>query len=142
VARIFAGTFTSGELATRVLTPSAHVVKVDGVPQASPEWNLIAASVVPDLGLHLRLLYRAAERHDAFHVVASPLPARQLSPQVWRVLAGRRLVGPGHVDALARSLEVSTVGHYVLDGDCIAAESVTVAPGPVLAYASVDEATP
>lgn len=140
VARIFAGTFTRGELATRVLTPSACRLEVDGAQQASPVWNLIAASVVGDLGLHMRLLYRAAERSDRFHVVASSLPARGLSPQVWRVLAGRRLAGEGHVDTLASRVTLEGAGHYVLDGECIEAGRVTVTPGPVLSYVSATDA--
>jgi diacylglycerol kinase (ATP) len=148
VGRIFVGTFTGGALASRVLTPSACGVIVDGERQAPPGWSLIAASVVRDLGLHMRLLYRAGEETDAFHVVASALPPRRLSPQVGRVLLGRRLRGAGHVDTLARELTVELAGAdgasgakgvstYVLDGDRIAAGSVTVTAGPVLAYGSV-----
>jgi diacylglycerol kinase (ATP) len=142
VARIFVGTFTGGALASRVLTPSPCRVLVDGQRQAPPAWSLIAASVVRDLGLHMRLLYRAGEETDAFHVVASALPPQHLSPQVGRVLLGRRLRGAGHVDTLARELTVELAGvggasTYVLDGDRIAAGSVTVTAGPVLTYGSV-----
>lgn len=141
VARIFAGTFTSGELARRVLTPGPARVVVDGVRQAPEEWSLLAASVVRDLGLHMRLLYRAGESHSAFHFVASPLPPRQLSPQVGRVLRGRPLRGEGHVDALAREVVIELgppggASTYVLDGDRIEAGEVTLAPGPVLGYVS------
>ncbi len=142
VARIFVGTFTSGELASRVLTPSPHRVVVDGRLQPSPTWSLVAASVVRNLGLHMQLLYRAAEDPLAFHVVASTLPARQLSPQVGRVLLGLRLRGEGHVDTLARELDVdlgdgSSASTYVLDGDRITARRVTVTAGPVLQHASL-----
>jgi diacylglycerol kinase (ATP) len=142
VARIFVGTFTAGALATRVLTPTPCRLIVDGQPQDPPAWSLIAASVVRDLGLHMRLLYRAGENPHAFHVVASPLPARKLSPQVARVLMGRGLGGAGHVDALAREVTVELTrdagaSTYVLDGERITAGSVTVTPGPVLDYASV-----
>jgi diacylglycerol kinase family enzyme len=145
VARIFAGTFTGGALARRVLTPGPARLFLDGAEQPQGAWSLIAASVVRDLGLHMRLLYRAAERTDAFHVVASPLPPRALAPRVGLVLLGRHLGGSGHVDALARELrvelgvEVGGAGStYVLDGDRIEARTVTVTPGPVLAYVSVD----
>jgi len=136
VARIFAGTFASGTLATRVLTPSPGRLTVDGVEQLPKAWSLIAASVVGDLGLHMRVLYRAAEREDAFHVVASALPPRKLAPQVGRVLRGKRLRGEGHVDTLAKELRVTLGGKegstYVLDGDRIEAGVVTVTPGPVV----------
>jgi diacylglycerol kinase (ATP) len=144
VARIFAGTFTGGKLAARVLTPSPCRLILDGRLETPRAWSLIAASVVRDLGLHMHLLYRAAENPAAFHVVASPLPARSLSPQVGRVLLGRRLRGEGHVDALARELRVelgapSEPSTYVLDGDRIVAEVVTVTAGPILHYASVPD---
>ena len=139
VARIFVGTFTGGELAARVLTPSPCQLIVDGVTQGPPAWSLIAASVVRDLGLHMHLLHRAGENPNRFHVVASALPARKLSPQVGRVLLGRKLRGEGHVDTLARevTLELTAAAPtYVLDGERIVARRVTVTPGPVLDYAS------
>ncbi len=145
VARVFAGAFTSGSLARRVLTPGPAKLLVNGQEQAPTAWSLIAASVVRDLGLHMLLLYRAPAATDGppvFQVVASPLSPRRLSPQVGRVLLGRPLRGEGHVDALARELRVELTGHsgastYVLDGDRIAAGTVTVTPGPVLRHASV-----
>ena len=137
VARIFAGTFTGGTLATKVLTPGPARIFVDGALQTPHAWSLIAASVVRDLGLHMHLLYRAAESHERFHIVASPLPPRQLSPQVWRVLWGRPLRGRGHVDALATEVRVEMgngCSTYVLDGDRIQASRVTLTAGPVLKY--------
>lgn len=142
VARIFAGTFTSGALARRVLTPGPARIFVDGDLRAPMAWSLIAASVVRDLGIHMRLLYRAAESTTAFHAVASALPPRRLAPQVGRVLLGRPLRGEGHVDVLARELRVELgdgegSATYVLDGDRLEARWVTVTPGPVLRYVSV-----
>jgi diacylglycerol kinase family enzyme len=141
VARVFAGTFTSGTLAARVLTPGPATLVVDGQPAAPRAWSLIAASVVKDLGLHMHLLYRAAQSTTAFHVVASPLPPRALAPQVGRVLLGMPLRGEGHVDALARELlvdlgEGAAGSTYVLDGDRMLARRVSVTPGPVLRHAS------
>ena len=139
VARIFAGTFTGGALAKRVLTPGPAQIFVDGVLQQPKAWSLIAASVVRDLGLHMHLLYRAAESRERFHIVASPLPPRQLSPQVGRVLLGQPLRGEGHVDALASEVRVEMgtgASTYVLDGDRIEASTVTLTAGPVLRYLS------
>jgi diacylglycerol kinase family enzyme len=141
VARIFAGSFMSGALANRVLTPGPARIFVDGQRQAPDAWSIIAASVVRDLGLHMHLLYRAAESTSAFHFVASALPPRQLSPQVGRVLLGRSLTGEGRVDVLAREVtielgESGAPSTYVLDGDRIDARTVTVTPGPVIRYLS------
>jgi diacylglycerol kinase (ATP) len=139
VARVFAGSFYGGALATRVLARVPAVLTVDGERQTPRAFSLVVASVVSDLGLHMRLSYRAGERTDRFHLVASALSARALGPQLPRVLAGRRLAGEAHVDTLAREAELTFTeppGSYVLDGDVFAAGRVTVSPGPVLDYLS------
>ena len=140
VARIFAGSFTGGALARRVLDPVACTLEVDGAARAPGAWSLIVASVVRDLGLSMRVTYRAAEESERFHAVASALPARMLGPQMPRVLTGRALRGAGHVDALAKTLRVTfagTRGAYVLDGEVLRAKSVSVEGGPSLRVLSL-----
>jgi diacylglycerol kinase family enzyme len=138
VARIFGGVFVGGALAERVLAPTPARLDVDGVTQAPRAWSLVAASVVRDLGIGMRLTYRAGERMDRFHAVASALGPRALGPQMPRVLAGRALKGEHHVDALARELrlrfgaETATRGSYILDGDPIAASDVRITCGPII----------
>jgi len=138
VARIFAGSpltfFGGGELARRVLTPVPCVITIDGEPQAARGYSLMAASVVRNLGLHMQVLYRAAEDPERVHFVASPLGAPLLGPQMPLVLLGKRLRGRDHVDVLAREARVRFDARdaYVLDGDVHAAREVTVRPGPRL----------
>ncbi len=138
-ARVFAGSFYGGALATRILAKTPGRLVVDGEQKAPRAFSLIAASVVKDLGLHMHLLYRAGERTDRFHLVASSLSARELGPQMPRVIAGRRLSGDEHLDTLASSAELTFTEPptaYVLDGDIFPASHVTVSPGPVLDYLS------
>lgn len=142
VARIFAGSFSRGRLAARVLTPVPCTITVDGEVAPFDRTSLVCASVVKNLGLGMRLLYRAGVAHDRFHVVASPLGPSRLGPQLPLVFAGRPLLGRGRVDALARSLELrfdagDGDGAYVLDGELFRAEHVHVTPGPVLRILSV-----
>jgi len=142
VARIFAGSFSHGALAARVLTPVPCTITVDGERAPFDRTSLVCASVVRNLGIGMRLLYRAGVAHDRFHVVASPLGPSRLGPQLPLVLAGRPLVGKGRIDALARSLELrfdlrDGDGAYVLDGELFRAERVHVTPGPVLRILSV-----
>jgi diacylglycerol kinase family enzyme len=99
-ARVFAGSFIGGKTARRVLTPAPCTLLVDGQEASFDRLSLLCASVVDDVGLGLRLLYRACESFDRFHVVATPLEPRALGPQMTRVLRGRPLRGP-RVDALA-----------------------------------------
>ncbi len=140
VARIFAGSFVGGDLARRVLEPVAMSLAIDGETCGARAFSLVAASVVHDLGLHMILLHRAAEDHPGrVHVVASPLGARALGPQLPRVLSGRPLRGEGHVDALARELvlrfpEPRLVGSYVLDGELLRAREVRVSAGPTIGH--------
>jgi diacylglycerol kinase (ATP) len=139
VARVFVGSFYGGAFASRVLAPVPCRLVVDGQIMKARAFSLVAASVVRDLGIHMRVLYRAAERVDRFHLVASPLRARALGPQLPRVLLGTRLRGNGHVDTLAEEADLafeSGRGSYVLDGDVFSTSRVRVSPGPVLDYLS------
>jgi hypothetical protein len=134
-ARVFAGTFTGSATARFVLDPEVAAIRVDGVDHPVRRWSLVLASVVPDLGLHMRATYRAGSCVDRFHVVASGLPPRALGAQMPRVLAGKPLTGEPRVDALAKELRVTfddSEAAYVLDGDVVRATTVTVSVGPVV----------
>ncbi len=134
-ARVFAGSFTGSPTARFVLDPQPARVRVDGAEHPAERWSLILASVVADLGLHMRATYRGCERRDRFHVVASGLSPRALGAQMHRVLAGQPLQGEPRIDALAEELEVrfdDPDAAYILDGDVIPATRVTVARGPTV----------
>jgi diacylglycerol kinase family enzyme len=140
VARIFAGSFARGRLAQRVLTPVPCILEVDGVRAPFDRTSLMCASVVRNLGIGMRLLYRAGEAHDRFHLVASSLGPTLLGPQLPLVLAGRPLLGKDRVDALARNVTLrfpAEDGAYVLDGELVRAERVEITPGPVLRILSI-----
>jgi hypothetical protein len=115
-----------------MLAATACELTVDGERAPGARWSLVLASVVRDVGLHIRATYRAGERMDRFHVVASGLSPAALGRQVPRVLAGRPMRGEPHVDALARSLRIAfpETTAYVLDGDVMRARSVCVEAGP------------
>ncbi len=139
VARVFVGSFTGGALSKRILTPLPCELFVEGVKMPSAALSLLCASVVRDLGLGMRVCYRAAEEPERLHLVASELPPSKLGPRAPWVLAGKSIGGKNHVDRLVRSFEVrfgseegSPEGPYVLDGDMFRARSVVVAAGPVL----------
>jgi diacylglycerol kinase family enzyme len=133
-ARVFAGSLVGSKLARDVLAPTPCALTVDGDRHPAAAFSLVVASVVRDLGLHFLLTYRAGERADQFHVVASGLSPRALGPQMPRVMAGRRLVGEPRVDALARSLRLDFPDPvaYVLDGEVLDAAHVVVDIGPTL----------
>jgi diacylglycerol kinase (ATP) len=134
-ARAFFGSFVGSKFARQVLDPVACTATIDGNLQPASSYSLVVASVVRDVGLGLRVTYRAAEQHERFHVVASGVAPKELGFQMVRVLAGRPLVGEPHIDTLAGSLRVDFThegGAYVLDGELIRAQWASVVAGPVL----------
>ncbi len=135
VARIFAGSFASGRTARRVLTPAPTKISIDGAVQPARAYSLVVAATVRDLGIGMRVTYRAGEDPSRVHVVASALGPRALGPQLPLVLLGRRLLGREHVDALAReaAFDLGAGSPYILDGDLFHAGRVVVRAGPTLA---------
>jgi diacylglycerol kinase (ATP) len=139
VARIFAGSFVGGRTAKHVLTPHPCAIEVDGAPAPFDRASLVAASVIKDLGLHMRLLHRAAEATDRFHFVATPAPPRTLAPQMFRVLSGIPLRDP-KIDTLAGRVTLrfpEGTGAYVLDGELLRSDVVEVEAGPTLRFVDV-----
>ena len=137
VSRIFLESFVGGPVASRVLQPLPCTLEVDGQVQTPSAWSLICAAVVPNLGIHMLVTYRAAEDPERPHLIASPLPPRDLGPRAPLVLAGRCIGGEGHVDRLAESFTVRfpSVGPFVLDGELLEASEVRVRAGPILTVA-------
>jgi len=132
VARVFAESFVSGPFARRILDPLPLSIEVDGVRLPPDRWSLVCAAVVRDLGIGMRVTYRAGEDPDRLHLVASPLPPHALGPRAPLVLLGRSIGGPEHFDDLVRAFVVRfpSEGPYVLDGDMLRAEEVHVSAGP------------
>jgi hypothetical protein len=116
------------------LRPTACALAIDGEVSPARAWSLILASVMRDVGLHVRATYRAGEVPGRFHVVASGLSPRRLALELPRVLAGRAMRGDPRVDALAASMRVAFDepggAAYVLDGDVLRAREVRVDAGP------------
>lgn len=140
VARLFAGSFVSGALARQVLAPVPCDVSIDHGPPRQRRVSLFVASVVRDLGLSMRVTYRAGEDPSRVHVVATSLGPRALGPQMPRVLAGRPLVGD-HVDVLASHARLTfpgADGAWVVDGDLVRGGEVEVLPGPVVSVVALD----
>jgi hypothetical protein len=146
VARVFAESFYGGPLARKVLAPLPSTIEVDGRRLAPDAWSLVCAAVVRDLGIHMRVTYRAGEDLERPHLVASALPPRELGPRAPLVLAGRRIGGRDHFDDLVREFVVRFPGgpaSYVLDGDVLRASSVRVSAGPpILVAGALDARAP
>jgi hypothetical protein len=134
VARVFGGSVVGSRFARSILDPMPCRIDVDGRTAPFDRVSLVCASVVRNLGLGMRLLYRAGEELARFHVVATPLKPQVLGPQLPLVALGRPLLGT-RVDTLATTLTLDFAedrGAYVLDGDLFRAQSVDVSAGPPL----------
>lgn len=139
VARVFVESFTGGPMAKRVLTPIPCELEVDGARRPLDGVSLLCAAVVRDLGLGMKVCYRAGEHPDRFHLVASGLPPSRLGPRAPLVMMGRNIGGKDHVDALVERFRVrfpGAVGPYVLDGDSFQAEAFEVSAGPLVPIVS------
>ncbi len=104
--RALLGSIVGSDFARKVLAPVACTIEVDGVERPSRAWSLVLASVVKDVGLGVKATYRAGERSDRFHAVASTRGPRGLVMQVPKVLTGRGMAGLDQVDALVERLKV------------------------------------
>lgn len=138
VARIFAESFVGGAYARRVLEPLACSLEADGELLAPRAWSLVCASVVPNLGLHMLVNYRAGEDLSRPHLVASALGPRSLGPRMPLVVAGHSIGGKDHFDGLVRAFTVrfgADPGPYVLDGEVLRAREVEVRAGPTIRVA-------
>jgi diacylglycerol kinase (ATP) len=135
VARIFGESIVGGPLAKQILTPMPCELEVDGRVHPSKGFSLLCAAVVRDLGLGMKVSYRAGERTDRIHLVASSLEPKHLGPRMPFVMMGRTIGGDGHVDDLVERFVVRfgpLGGPYVLDGDTFRTSEVEVTPGPLL----------
>lgn len=146
VARIFAESFVGGAFARRVLDPLQCTIEVDGRALRPEAFSLVCSAVIRDLGLGMRVTYRAGEDPRRPHLVCNPLPSRSLGWRMPFVLAGRPIGGADSFDDLAREFVVrfpslpdphdptaaDAGGPYVLDGDILRARAVRVSAGPEL----------
>jgi len=137
VARIFFESFVGGPVARRVLQPLPCKLEVDGELLAPAAWSLVCASVVRNLGIHMLVTHRAAEDPKRPHLVATPLPPRQLGPRAPLVLSGKPIGGSDNVDQLIERFAICfpDSGPWVLDGELLQARRVDVSAGPMLTVA-------
>lgn len=137
VSRIFAESFVGGPLARRVLAPLPCRLEVDGKLREPDAWSLICSAVVKNLGLHMMVTHRGGDDPSRPHLVATPLPPRELGPRAPLVLAGRPIGGRDDVDALVGGFAVAFDGRgpFVVDGELFTARRVEVAAGPPIRLA-------
>ncbi len=131
-AQSFFGSFVSSSLARTIMRPLECIVTVEGQPVSARTFSLIVSSVFKNVGLGIKVTFRAGDEPNKIALVSSSLPARKLGPQFWRVLTGRPLVDPQGINSLVSewSLEFDPGGPIVIDGDRLNVRRLHVKPGP------------
>jgi diacylglycerol kinase (ATP) len=134
MAKTFFGVFVGHAYARRILGPVSGTLTVQGVPQELREFTLLISSVLKNVGLGMRPVYRAASVAGLIHLVATDLAAHRLGPQVWRVFLGRQLRAPRLFDALVTDfvLEFPEPRRVIVDGEGIVGQRFVVRPAPEL----------
>jgi diacylglycerol kinase (ATP) len=133
-ARTIGSSLIRGPLARSLFDPVPLSLCADGQPLPLSTARLLCASTIADLGLGMRLAWRAGREPGRFHVIASGLSTPRLALQVPRVLAGRPLRGAPHLDLTATRLEIrfQRPEPYTLDGDLFEDQTILIESGPRL----------
>ena len=128
----FFGSFVASPLARTIMKPLECSIAIEGNPVSPRTFSLIVSSVFKDVGLGIKVTYRAGNEPEKIALVTSSLPAQKLGPQFWRVLTGRPLVDPQGINCLVGewSLSFNASGPVIIDGDRLNVRTLRVKPGP------------
>lgn len=131
-ARITLSSLLGTPYARRIFKPVEARILVDGQPLPNQRWTLLVASTLMNVGLQIRITYRAMERQGCFHLVASGLPPFHLARQFHKAFLARPLEGDSHFDRVAREVELAfdRPESFTIDGDLFQASRVVVQAGP------------
>ena len=133
--RTAASSLVQGPFAGWLFAPTATELIVDGERLPDARYRLLVASVVPDVGIGMRVAWQAGQKARHFHLIASGISTTSMALQLPRVVTGRPLAGAPHVDRLATRVQVRFAAplSYTLDGDLFRAETLDLAIGPRIA---------
>lgn len=131
-ARVTASSLLGTAFARRLFAPVPARITVDGKRLPQELWTLLVAATVENVGLQIRVTYRALERPGRFHLVASGLPPFELARQLHRTFLSRSLSGGPHFDLLAGEvvIELERPEPYIMDGDRFHAARLVLRQGP------------
>ena len=139
-ARTLASSLVQGRLARWLFAPVMVTLTVDGEALPPTPYRLLVASVVPDVGMGMRVTGRAGSEPRRFHLIASGLSTTAMALQIHHVLRGRPLHGTPHLDRLAARVHIrfAQPHSYTLDGDLFRADTVEIVTGPHVRIARPD----
>lgn len=131
-AKVAGSALVGGRFGKSVLRRVPFSIAVDGDPPREDEWSLAVTSVLRDVGIGIRVTYRAGEAEDRIHFVASTADPGTLARAFHRTFLARPLGAAATVDALAREVRLRFPGggRFILDGDGFSADEVILGAGP------------
>lgn len=123
-----------GRFARWLFQRTAAELSIDGRRAAEAAFRLLLCATVPDVGLGMRVPWRAGFVPRRFQVVASSLPLYRNALQLLRIQRGQPMRGQPHTDELAREVSVRFFEPQplTLDGEVFSATAVKVSLGPTL----------
>lgn len=123
-----------GAFARWLFQPTVAAVSVDGEPLAAGHHRVLLAATVPDVGLGMRVPWRAGCAPRRFNLIASSLPLWRNALQLPRLLRGEPLRGQPHEDRMARTARIDFTQQepLSLDGELFSARAAELSLGPTL----------
>jgi diacylglycerol kinase family enzyme len=133
-SRTVASSLINGRFARWLFSPADVELEVDGRLAPERSYRLLVASVVPDVGIGMRVTWQAGRQPQRFNLIASGLSTTKMALQLHKVLAGRPLDGGPHLDTLAQRARVrfASPQTYTLDGELFRDVAVEIGIGPRL----------
>ncbi len=124
-----------GRLAQRLFAPTPMEIVIDGKSDhtvIAPRY--VVAATIADVGLGMRVAWRAGSLPGRMHLIASELSTANMALQLHKTISGRPLTGERHLDRLASQVELRFAEPqvYTLDGELYTARTVSIGMGPRL----------
>jgi diacylglycerol kinase (ATP) len=131
-ARTIGSSLIQGRFARWLFDPIEVSLSADGQPLPIPAVRLLLASVVPSVGIGMKVTWQGGRQPNRFHLIASALPTAKMALQLRSVLGGRPLEGAPHIDRLVQSLDIGFRSRepYTLDGDLFRERRIRIRVGP------------
>lgn len=134
-ARLISSAVFQTSMAREVFGIHPTVMEVDGHVMEMPDCRAILVCSIKEVGLGVKLAYRAYEKPGYVHIRGTTLSPAKVVPYVPKVILGKRVNNPGIIDELGRNVYIKTEGDppYTVDGEMYKdTNEFHVHQGPVL----------
>ncbi len=126
-----------GEFAKRLFAPWDGEIVINGETLPATYFTAVLAQTIENLAFSFNPMYRALERNDRFHVIATQMGPVKLVNHLPKIWVGKPVNHPELFDRLAEEMVLKPSGRllYTMDGDLYSTESsLKVTVGPTLTF--------